>query len=308
MSASQDRPEMQALGLQTEAGNIPLPSVKGKTAFVTGAASGIGCATAAALLEKGAKVMLADYDKEGLAQTQRAFNNHGDRVGTVVCDVASPEAVEKAAQATVDQFEKVHIIFNNAGVSLGGETGAIPLQDWRWIMDINLMGVVHGQEIFTPLIKAHGEGGQIVNTASMAGHFALPQLTPYTATKYAVVGMSEGLRSELAPHNIGVSVLCPGWVNTKIHEAGKKRPSAFELEAEAEGEAELTAIFSEFVTSGIDAALVGDWVVQSIEANRAYIFTQPDMRPGLQLKYAAIEEDYQACDDHFLKLDEKSKI
>ena len=185
---------------------------------------------------------------------------------------------------------------NNAGVGLGGDPGQIPLEDWRWIVDVNLLGVAYGMEIFTPLILSHGEGGHFVNTASMAGHLAAPQMGPYNATKFAVVGLSETSRQDLEPHNIGVSVLCPAWVKTDIHNAYKNRPS----KGSGSGPTEATkggqiAIAS--VENGIDARLVGEWTADCIRDNRLYIFTHPDFEKFIRMREHVLHADYQACAD-----------
>lgn len=259
----------------------------GRTAFVTGAGSGIGLAIARSLLAAGAQVMLADRDAERLTEA-RAELGADERIATVVCDVADPLSVAQAAETTRQRFAKIHILINNAGVSLTGRAGDTRLEDWRWIIDINLMGVVHGLETFVPLIRAHGEGGYVVNTASMAGHLAAPGLGPYTATKFAVVGLSETLRQDLAQDGIGVSVLCPGWVRTDIHNTARGRPSACLGGADS-------APFVAEVESGIDPDLVGDWTVEGIRAGRFYIFTHPQMASFVEARYNALMRDYAAC-------------
>jgi len=199
-----------------------------KTVFVTGAASGIGFALCKAFLNAGANVMMADINAEGLENAVKELGDDLKRVNFVVCDVTNAESVQQAAKATIEAFGKVHIVVNNAGVGLGGRPGNIPLDDWRWITDINLLGVVYGVETFVPLMASHGEGGYIVNTASMAGHQTSPGMGPYHATKFAVVGYTETLAQELSQVNIGVSVLCPTWVKSNIHNTAGKRPSADE--------------------------------------------------------------------------------
>ena len=181
----------------------------GQTAFITGGASGIGLSIAKALATRGVNIMLADLDSARLQDAAATIRAMGAEVDIVLCDVADEAMVRAAADATIQRFGKVHIIANNAGVATGGMAGNIAIKDWRWVVDINLMGVVHGTEIFLPLIKSHGEGGHILNTASMAGHVASPGMSPYHATKFAVVGYSEAVKAELAGQNIGVSVLCP---------------------------------------------------------------------------------------------------
>ncbi|MEX3011275.1 SDR family NAD(P)-dependent oxidoreductase [Hoeflea sp. TYP-13] len=266
----------------------------GKTAFITGGAGGIGLSMARSLARHGANIMLADVDEDQLAAARADLEQMEANVATVACDVAKAEDVEMAAQRTLDCFGKVHIVINNAGVSLGGRTGAVSLEDWRWIVDINLMGVVHGVEIFTPLIRCQGEGGHFVNTASMAGHWAAKNLGPYNATKFAVVGYSETMRQELADDGIGVSVLCPGWVRTNIHKASLKRPSAADYESTST-DALTYSQAAAAVESGIDPDIVGDWVVDCIRAERFYIFTHPEMLPAIDARADMIKADYAAC-------------
>jgi len=183
-----------------------MTDIKNKTAFVTGAASGIGFALAEGLLKRGAKVALVDIDEEGLSAAQEKL---GGETMAIICDVANPDAVKSAAAVAIDTFGKVHLIFNNAGVSLPGRPGRIALEDWRWITDINILGVVYGCEAFIPHIVGHGEGGHIINTASTAGHVTGVGMGPYFASKFAVVGYSEALSQELAEAGINVSCLCP---------------------------------------------------------------------------------------------------
>ena len=270
-----------------------MSDIQGRVAFVTGGASGLGLSMARSLLNRGASVMLADRDAEGLERAVAALSSETNQVASVVCDVADAKEIEKAAQATIDHFGKVHIVVNNAGVGLGGQPGEIALQDWRWIVDINLMGVVHGVEVFTPLIQSHGEGGHIINTGSMAGHVAPGGMGPYNATKYAVVGYSEGLKTELAPHNIGVSVLCPGWVRTNIHTTGFGRPSGGPTLEQAKDDPQFQEMDA-VIKGGLDPDKVADWVADCVEANRLYIFTHEMMKIGIDMKYAQIQADYDA--------------
>ena len=200
-----------------------MQDLNGKTAFVTGGASGIGLALARAFVGQGMAVMLADIEAKVLDTAVAELKATGGRVAGVVCDVADPASVEAAAQAAFAQFGKVHIVCNNAGVAASGSLDPISLSDWRWVMDVNLMGVVHGVAAFLPHIRAHGEGGHFVNTASIAGMMSTMGFSPYTASKFAVVGASEGLAQQLADDNIGVSILCPAFVRTRIHQSGRNR-------------------------------------------------------------------------------------
>ncbi len=271
-----------------------MTDIRGKVAFVTGGASGLGLSMARIFLQRGARVMLADRDAEGLERAVAELSKHSNEVASVVCDVADYGAIESAAQATIDHFGKVHIVVNNAGVGLGGQPGEIPMEDWRWVVDINLLGVVHGVEVFTPLIQSHGEGGHIINTGSMAGHVAPAGMGPYTATKYAVVGYSEGLKHELAPHNIGVSVLCPGWVKTNIHTTAFDRPSGGPTLEQAKDDPQFQQMDS-VIKGGFEPDLVAEWVVDCMEANRLYIFTHTAFKPAIDMKYAQIKADYDAA-------------
>lgn len=267
-----------------------MTDIAGKTAFITGGANGIGLAIGKALAGRGANLMLVDLNEEGLAEAKRGFEGANIRVETAVCDVAQEAAVKAAADKAVEAFGKVHIIVNNAGVALGGQPGEIALQDWRWIVDINLMGVVYGVECLLPHIKSHGEGGHIINVASMAGHVAMPGMGPYHATKFAVVGYSEALRAELAGDNIGVSALCPGWVKTSIHTSIANRPSGG-VDLESEEQAEMGAI----INNGLPAETVGEWVADCVEANRLHIFTHAEMAPAIDGRYQMLKDDYEAA-------------
>src|SRR5215472_11781310 len=199
-----------------------------KAAFVTGGASGIGLALGRAFAEAGCKVMLADIEEAALDAAVASLEGSGPEIQGVVCDVADPASVEAAAEATFSAFGKVHILCNNAGVGARGGIDHIALDNWRWVIDVNLMGVVNGVCAFLPHMRAHGEGGHIVNTASIAGMInRFHGFHPYAATKFAVVGMSEGLAVELKPFGIGVSVLCPGVVRTNILESARNRPERY---------------------------------------------------------------------------------
>ncbi|WP_163026014.1 SDR family oxidoreductase [Chachezhania antarctica] len=273
-----------------------MTTISGRTAFVTGAGSGLGLAIARSLAGRGANVMLADIDADRLKAAKDELLHIHDGIASLHCDVSDPEQVDAAAGATVERFGAAHIVVNNAGVAIGGAPGQIDLADWRWLIGINLMGVVHGVQSFLPILRRQGTGGHIVNTASIAGHIAMPGLAPYNASKYAVVGYSETLQRELAPEGIGVSVLCPGWVRTDIHNTGAKRPS---LDSATETLDDMLATtpdgIPEVIANGIDPALVGDLTAEGIESGRFYLFTHPSMKPMTELRAAAIAEDYAAC-------------
>lgn len=265
--------------------------LSGKTAFVTGGASGIGFALGRAFAEAGMNVMLADVEADVLADAVKSLHNVGPEVRGIDCDVADAASVERAAKAAFDAFGKVHVVCNNAGVAAGGGIDDIALDSWRWVLDVNLMGVVHGVRAFLPHMRAHGEGGHIVNTASMAGMQSGLGFSPYTASKFAVVGMSEGLAPQLAPFGIGVSVLCPGFVRTRIGESGRNRPEQYGTTRVPEPgtpTAALVAMVDELIRNGLDPADVAARVLAAIRANELYVFTHPEMRTEVEGRFSAI--------------------
>jgi NAD(P)-dependent dehydrogenase (short-subunit alcohol dehydrogenase family) len=262
----------------------------GTVAFITGGASGIGFSIASSLAKRGARIMLADLDAEKLQTAAQQISQLGTEVSTVICDVADLAQVQSAAKATLESFGKIHIVANNAGVALGGMPGEIKIDDWRWVVDINLMGVVYGVEVFAPILQSQGEGGHIINTASMAGHVATPGMGPYHATKFAVVGYSEGLKLELQRFGIGVSVLCPAWVKTDIHKSALSKPSGT-----GSTDDPLFQSMTVVIENGISPDSVGEWTAQCVADNRFYIFTHPDFAEFIDARHARIKADYDSC-------------
>jgi NAD(P)-dependent dehydrogenase (short-subunit alcohol dehydrogenase family) len=263
----------------------------GKTAFVTGGAGGIGFALGRAFAQAGMKVMLADIEPDALTTALEALREFGPDVGGVRCDVSDASSVERAARAAQDAFGNVHVVCNNAGVAAAGGIDDISLDNWRWVLDVNLMGVLHGVRSFLPHIRGHGEGGHFVNTASMAGLHSGLGFSPYTASKFAVVGMSEGLANQLKPFGIGVTVLCPGFVRTRIGESGRNRPERYgPSRAPDPGSpaAALVAEIARLVQAGLDPAQVAAQVLTAIRENELYVFTHPEMRDGVEARFAAI--------------------
>jgi len=263
----------------------------GKTAFVTGGASGIGFGLGAAFAQAGMKVMLADIETDALAEAVKSLHDFGPDVRGVACDVADPVSVERAAKASFQAFGNVHVVCNNAGVAAAGGIDNISLDNWRWVLDVNLMGVLHGIRTFLPHIRAHGEGGHIVNTASMAGMNSGLGFSPYVASKFAVVGMSEGLATQLKPFGIGVTVLCPGYVRTRIGESGRNRPQRYgatQTPDPASPAGLLIAQIAERMQSGLDPSDVAARVLAAIREEELYVFTHPEMRAELEERFAAI--------------------
>ncbi|QHO77585.1 short-chain dehydrogenase [Bradyrhizobium sp. CCBAU 051011] len=263
----------------------------GKTAFVTGGAGGIGLALGRAFAQAGMKVMLADIEADALQAAVTNLREISPDVSGIICDVADAESVERAAQAAFDAFGKVHVVCNNAGVAAGGGIDHISLDSWRWVIDVNLMGVLHGIKSFLPHIRAHGEGGHIVNTASMAGMLAGLGFSAYGASKFAVVSMSEGLSLQLKPHGIGVSVLCPNYVRTRIGESGRNRPARYGPTKPLDPASPAAALVAELarnIDAGIEPDAVAARVLAAIRHDELYIFTHPGMRAEVEPRFAAI--------------------
>lgn len=268
-----------------------MKELKGKTAFITGGASGLGLSMARAMGAAGANVMLADIEQSAMDAALADLRARQIKAQGVLCNVGHRDQLRAAALKTIEAFGKVHIVCNNAGVGAGGEFGTVPERDWDWIVDINLLGVVYGMEVFVPLIKSHGEGGHCVNTASMAGMISPPGMEPYNATKFAVVAMSEGWNMQLAPANIGVSVLCPGFVRTRIHESRRNRLSEYGADPRANDDAIANGAGA-LVQSGIDPDAVGARVVEAIRDNELYVFTHPEMKALVEMRFAKIMEAF----------------
>jgi len=263
----------------------------GKTAFVTGGASGIGLALGRAFAHADMKVVLADIEPGALAEAVEGLRKEGASVLGVPCDVADPDSVDRAARAAFDAFGNVHVVCNNAGVAGGGGIETFALDSWRWVLDVNLMGVVHGIRSFLPHMRAHGEGGHFVNTASMAGMVSGLGFTPYTASKFAVVGMSEGLALQVKPLGIGVTVLCPGYVRTRIGESGRNRPERYGPSPTIDpgsAAAALVAHVAERLAAGLDPGNVAARVLAAIRNDELYVFTDPEMTAEAEERFATI--------------------
>lgn len=273
----------------------PVQSIAGKVAFITGAASGIGYGIAAALGAAGTRIMLCDRDAAGLERAVASLRSDNIETDGVVADVSIKSELQAAARRTIERFGKVHVLVNNAGVGGGGRYGAWNDSTWGWMIEVNLMAVIWGIEIFVPLIESHGEGGQVVSTASMAGLIPAGS-SAYSVTKYGVVGLSEGLRRELQPRGIGVSVLCPGLVRTRVAEVERNRPERFKQAAMGDLSADMTPAqlskLSNLVATGCDPRYVGELVREGIESNLAYIFTDVAYEAAVNARFAAIREAF----------------
>lgn len=272
-----------------------MKSLEGKTAFVTGAASGIGFGIATALAQAGVKVMLCDIEKDALDKAVAGLRETNADVEGVLADVSLKDNLQRAADETIARFGKVHILVNNAGVGGGGDYGTWNDAGWNWVLGVNLLSVVWGIEIFGPLIETHGEGGQIVSTASIAGMVALTNPS-YDVTKFGVVALSEDLRPKLAARGIGVSVLCPGVIRTNIVSSGRNIPDRFAgqiqtVPTEGPGTEILKAV-TEAISKGIDPLYVGELVREAIEGDWPHIFTDLQFEPHVDARFATIKEGF----------------
>ena len=260
----------------------------GKVAFVTGAASGIGLGMVKAFLRQGMQVMMADIEEAALQQA--VIDLESNAVSSVLCDVCTRDSVLAAADKTLAEFGKVHIVCNNAGVSTGGLIDECDEGDWQWSLGVNLMGVVHGCQAFIPHIKSQGEGGHIVNTASMAGLLGRnPGWTTYNATKYAVVGLTESLYEEGRLGGFGASVLCPGAVRTRIYEAPRNRPDRFGPQVSKPAYTDI----SRDIEQGLAPDIVGELVVEAIKAKRLHILTDPRFSRLVDKRFARLAADFE---------------
>jgi NAD(P)-dependent dehydrogenase (short-subunit alcohol dehydrogenase family) len=272
-----------------------MKDLSGKTAFVTGAASGIGLGVATALAQAGVRVMLCDIEEATLARAVAGLKLTNADVDGFKADVSLKAELIAAAEATIARYGKVHILVNNAGVGGGGPYGAWTNATWDWTLGVNLMAVIWGIEIFGPLIEQHGEGGHIVSTASIAGLLSLGS-NQYNVSKYGVVALSEGLRGELAPRGIGVSVLCPGFVRTQIMDSVRNLPQRFERPSDerlaALQSSEWFKMVRDRVSNGIDPSNVGELVREGIENDWQYIFTDVEFEPMIEARFAAIKQGF----------------
>lgn len=262
-----------------------MEKLSGRTAFITGGASGFGEALARALLGEGMNVMIADLDATRV-QTAAARLGPADRVAGLVCDVTDAAQLRRAADETVERFGSVHLVCNNAGVLAPGPLHAVEPRDWRWSFEVNVLGVVLGIEAFLPKLRAQPEGGWFLNTASMAGFRGLPGAGAYCATKAAVISVSESLAGELADTPIGVTILCPGFMRTGLHDSSLQRPQAFggakaSLIDRTVGDSDGLAAA---IAAGISADDAAALAIRGVKAGALYVVTHPEHRGDIAAK------------------------
>ncbi len=256
-----------------------MQNLSGRVAVITGAASGIGLAVARLCAEEGMRVVLADIEQAALDSVVGEFRENGHDVIGVQVDVSKYADVERMAHETLAAFGKVHFLFNNAGVSSGSTVWETTLEDWDWVMGVNVMGVIHGIKAFTPIMLAQDEEAHIVNTASIAGLIAGPSMGAYRVSKHAVVAISETLYLELDQNGskIGVSVLCPAWVKTRIFESERNRPKDKDISTTTDPliAAQLESSQQAVLHDSISPEELAEHVLDAIKADRFYILTHP---------------------------------
>jgi NAD(P)-dependent dehydrogenase (short-subunit alcohol dehydrogenase family) len=265
-------------------------SVSGAVAVVTGGASGIGLALAQRLARDGASVVVADIEEGAL---ERALNVLPEGSLAVPTDVSDAQQVEDLARAVLDRFGRVDVVCNNAGITTFNLLEHQTLDDWRWVFDVNLWGVVNGVRTFVPIMREQGTPGHVVNTASAAGLTgAVPYMAPYAASKAAVIALSETLRAELemAGVPIGVSVLCPGFTDTNVLEGHRNRGSDRGVEQRtSESEEVVQFIRDSFASSiGKSPEAVADIVLDAVLEDRFWIISHGGMDDIFEARFAAI--------------------
>lgn len=258
-----------------------MEQLAGRTAFITGGANGIGLGMARVFSGVGMNVVIADIRRDHLERAASDLAREGCTVHTITLDVSDRAAMAAAADETERVFGKVHLVCNNAGVNLFKAMDICTYNDWDWVMGVNLGGVINGVVEFIPRLKKHGEGGHILNTASMASIISGPGAGIYTAAKFAVRGLSECLRYALAPHGIGVSVLCPGLVKSFIYDSNSVRPASLPGET-TEQERAFLDVLPRLHDAGMDPLEVAEVALQGVRENRLYIFPHPEFKDEIR--------------------------
>lgn len=260
-----------------------MPDLKGKVAVVTGGASGIGKGIATRLVSAGAHVVIADIEDEALQKTAADIGAMG-----VQTDVRDYTSVQALADRTIDTFGAVHLVVNNAGVGPMAPIAQVTMDDWKWMIDVNLYGVIHGVNVFLPLLLANGGSGHIVNTASTGGLVAMPALGPYCVTKFGVVALTETLAQELAGTCVGASILVPGPVHTNIQTSSRNRDRG----ERGLVDVDLADIDAPFEITWLDPLDVAQIVIDGIARGDLYIITHPGDFAQIEARHASIAAAY----------------
>ncbi|MCP5181942.1 MAG: SDR family NAD(P)-dependent oxidoreductase [Pseudomonadales bacterium] len=266
-----------------------MTTLKGKTAFITGAASGIGFALAKGLVAEGANVVLADIEASALARAAAALANDRAKITTAILDVTDRAQFATARDAAIAAHGGVQLLFNNAGVNAAGPAPSLTFNDWDWVLGVNLGGVVNGVQTFLPELLRHGDKAHLVNTASVGGLLGMRALAPYNASKFGVVGLSEALRADLAPHGVRVSVLCPGIVSTALGSSARNRPDALR-NADAAVVTRTEDAPSPVAMSADELAV---FALTAVKEDRFWIVSHPEFRALVAQRNDALVAAYQ---------------
>lgn len=269
-----------------------METLSGKGAVITGGASGIGLATAKVLAGKGAKIVLADVEEQALDAAVAGLRADGADAHGVVCDVRSLDAVNAMADAAFSAVGNVHVVFNNAGIAVAGPVLEMTHEDWRWTIDVDLWGPIHGVEAFLPRMVDQGEGGHVLFTASFAGLVPNSGLGPYCVAKYGVVALAEVLWRELREHQIGVSVLCPMRVGTNIGHSERNRAAEYGEAAESSLVASQDEGNPDLAGRVLDVDGVAALTVDAIEQNRLYVLPHEESREPIRKRFARIDKTF----------------
>ena len=264
--------------------------VEGKVAFITGGASGIGLGAAKAFVDAGMNVVMADIRQDHIDEALEFFQSkqQARQVHAVRLDVTDRAAWAAAAEETQAKFEKIHVLFSNAGMGVGGPIKGATFNDWDWGIGVMIGGVVNGLTTMLPYLLKHGEGGHVLATSSMSSLIPIPGAAIYTTCKSAVVGLMESIRGELAADNIGVSAFCPGPVQSNIHQSARTRPEKYQNEGTAYAERERQLEQRPVNPLWMDNYECGQRILNGIRRNDLYILTHPEFEPGARDHYEAI--------------------
>lgn len=265
-----------------------------KVAVVTGGAGGIGSALAARFLAAGMRVVIADVEMGAVESAIEALDA-GDRLLGVPGDVRALDHMQHLRDRTLEHFGAVHVVCLNAGVAPVGPMLETPIEVWEWVFDVNVRGVVNGALVFAPVL-AEQERGHIVCTASVAGLMDTPTLPPYGVSKHAVIGLAGGMRRELAEHGVGVSVLCPGLINTKIFESERNRPAGMD---DPSDDNPMSKAYRDMIVDGAPPAQVADVVYQAILDNQFFVFPTRDLDAMIEDRLADIRQGMEWRDERF---------
>ena len=262
--------------------------VAGRTAFITGGGSGVGLGQAKVFAEAGCKIAIADIRQDHLDEAVAWFEKAGHAVMPVRLDITDPAAFAAAADAVEAKLGPVELLFNTAGVSIFGPLLQATAEDWEWQMSVNVRGVVNGVQTFVPRMIERRNGGHVVNTGSMSSFIALPRTGIYCATKMAIRGYTETLAAEIAEHGIGVSLLCPGPVNTNIHESVLSRPTHLQNTGYYGADPEMFAYLKKVIEIGMEPETLARHVLKAVEDNQLYILAYPEFRETLEDIHARV--------------------